>query len=213
MSDSLTEVPVRILVPLALEAWAVRSDGAGLRVTRTGAGPERARRAAERIRQDAVAGEWFAVVGLCGALDPGLRPGDVVVPDTVRLPDGTRTPLSPAPVAALRCAGIDPHTGLLIGTDHVVRGAERRALARESGACVVDMETPWLVAALAPSPVTVLRVVLDAPGSEFLRFGMLFALVRALGRIRSIGSALSQALSEPVPGTADAAPEPASPWR
>jgi len=213
MSEPETDVLVRILAPLALEAWAVRSGGAGLRVQRTGAGPDRAHRAAERIRREAVAGEPFAVVGLCGALDPGLRPGDVVVPDAVRMPDGTREPLRPASVAALRRVGIAPHAGLLVGADHVVRGAERAALARESGARVVDMETPWLVAALAPHPVTVLRVVLDAPGFELVRVGLLPALVRALGRIRTIGSALSQTLLEPVTGAAEAAPRAASPWR
>ena len=56
----------------------------------------------------------------------------------------------------------------MASADHVVRGAERAALAGE-GALAADMESAWLAPAAAGRPFAVLRVVLDTPEREFHR--------------------------------------------
>ena len=45
-----------------------------------------------------------AVVGVCGALDPSLRPGDVVVATEVRGPEGRSIPCPRAPLLAAEVA-------------------------------------------------------------------------------------------------------------
>ena len=59
-----------VLAPMAIEEAALRTDG---RVLRTGMGPERARIAAARAL--AIEANNVAIAGLCGGVDPTLRPG------------------------------------------------------------------------------------------------------------------------------------------
>ena len=111
-------------------------------VLRSGMGAYRARstaRVAARIPADAV-----AVAGFCGAVTGGLRAGDVVVAGEVRGPAGVTACESASVVAALCGLGIERvHVGPLASVDHLVRGAERAALAAE-GALAADMESAWL---------------------------------------------------------------------
>src|SRR5439155_20045901 len=80
-----------VLAPLGFEARAVRRGlpppGIDVRIERTGRGPRRARAAARRAAT--IPSRAVAVAGVCGALDPTLRPGDVVVATEIRGPDGT----------------------------------------------------------------------------------------------------------------------------
>jgi len=55
--------------------------------------------------------------------------------------------------------------GPVASADHLVRGAERAALAAQ-GALAADMESAWLAPAAAGKPFAVLRVVLDTPDRE-----------------------------------------------
>jgi 4-hydroxy-3-methylbut-2-enyl diphosphate reductase len=156
-----------VITPLRVERAAVRCGLPGALVVRSGMGAARAQAAAQvaaRIPADAV-----AVVGLCGAVAGGLRPGDVVIAGEVRGPAGVIA-CEPRPVvAALAASGMERiHVGPVASADHVVRGAERGVLAAE-GVLAVDMESAWLAPAAAGRRFAVLRVVLDTPDRELWR--------------------------------------------
>jgi nucleoside phosphorylase len=96
--------------------------------------------------------------GLAGALDPTLRPGDVVI-------DGDHD-LVARLMAALPYARI----GAIVGSDTIVATeAGKRALASRTGAIAVDMETHVAarVAARKDLPFVAVRVISDDAGSTF----------------------------------------------
>ena len=156
-----------VVAPLRLEYAVVRRRLPEAIVLRSGMGAARARAAAQAVAR--IPAEAVAVAGLCGAVAAGLRPGDVVVADEVRGPDGITFCESAALAAALADLGLGRiHVGQVASADRVVHGAQRRALAAE-GALAVDMESAWLAAAAAGRPFSVLRVVLDTPERELYR--------------------------------------------
>ncbi len=178
-----------ILAPLAVEAMAL---GRGLRhrVIKTGMGPARSRRAARRL-EDEQADRVF-VVGVCGALDPALSPGDVFVADEVRGPDKTVTCDADQVAEALEAAGLGVVRGVLVSTDHVVTGAERAAL-HDEGAHAVDMESFFLSSLARGRRFAVVRVVVDTPSRELGRaLHTAVAGARALRTLGRIGSVLDQ---------------------
>jgi 4-hydroxy-3-methylbut-2-en-1-yl diphosphate reductase len=180
-----------VAAPMRLEALALRGAVPGARVLRTGMGPRRARAAAAALVRPS--GEWaLAVAGLCGGLDPGLEPGDVVVASEVHGPDGTVDCPSAGPLAAaLRRRGLRPRVGPVVSADHVVQGAERARLLA-SGAVAVDMESAWIAAAASGgTPFAVLRVVLDAPRRELKRVGLVAAAAGSLRTLRRAAPALA----------------------
>jgi 4-hydroxy-3-methylbut-2-enyl diphosphate reductase len=133
-----------VLAPLRLEAWAT----GGLR---TGMG----------ARTFEAAGDAVVIAGLCGALDPGLRPGDLVVASEVRAGDE-------AVVCATDLAErLGARVGPVVSLDHVARRDEKRRLA-ETGALAVDMESFWLARHAAPRPVAVVRAVVDTRDRRLL---------------------------------------------
>jgi len=189
-----------VLAPLRVEAFALRRGAPELRVVRTGMGPARARHAASLWRTGPETS--LVIAGLCGALDPALRPGDVVVPSVLRSPDGSLPAPDAGPLRdALQRRGLRVHDGTLLGVDRAVRGAERRRLC-EDGACAVDMESPWLAAAAAGRPFAVLRVVLDAPGAELVRIATLRRLWLALTHLRMAAAVLTEWASRAAPRAA-----------
>lgn len=133
-----TPSPLLVVCALRIERFALRrgvarSAADAVTVLRTGMGPKAADRAVRAALHDPSAADTAVLTtGFCAGLAPGMRPGDVVVPD-----DGHE---SAALVAALKAAGHTVHTGTLAESDHVVRGAERTALAA-TGAIAVDMES------------------------------------------------------------------------
>jgi 4-hydroxy-3-methylbut-2-en-1-yl diphosphate reductase len=161
-----------VLAPLSIEARAIRSALPGVEVLQTGMGPERASRAARRIQTHAGGSvsrdhRAVAVAGFCGALDPTLQPGDVVVASEVRGADGaTSCPSAGILVAALGRLGIAARLGPVVSVDHVVSGRDRERLRAESQAIAVDMESAWLAASAGDRPLAVLRVVVDTPGRD-----------------------------------------------
>jgi 4-hydroxy-3-methylbut-2-enyl diphosphate reductase len=183
-----------VAAPMRLEALALRGAVPGARVLRTGMGPRRAQAAAAALLPPS--GGWaLAVAGLCGGLDPDLEPGDVVVASEVRGPDGTRgtveCPAAGRLAAALQRRGLRPRLGPVASADHVVQGAERARLLA-TGALAVDMESAWIAAAATGgTPFAVLRVVLDAPGSELRRVGLAAAAISALRMLRRAAPALA----------------------
>lgn len=104
--------------------------------------------------------------GLCGGLDPGLKPADLVIPDRVLSPDGELHVLDPAPGwAAAARAGQRACGGLLLTTEDVLTTpAAKAARFAESGAVAVDMESALIVAraTAAGCRALVVRAVSDS---------------------------------------------------
>ncbi|MBI3297418.1 MAG: hypothetical protein HYZ75_04600 [Elusimicrobia bacterium] len=74
--------------------------------------------------------------GLCGALQPGLKPGDLVL-DV----HGAPVELALAAKPAAERAGVALHIGAIAHADHVLRPEEKRALGVKERAAAVDMES------------------------------------------------------------------------
>jgi adenosylhomocysteine nucleosidase len=99
---------------------------------------------------------WFVSFGLAGGLAAGLRPGTLLTAE--RLVDASGRTLwegDPLPVE-------DAHPAVICAVDGVVDDpAERRALAEQSGAVAVDMESGVLAA--SGRLVGIVRAVSDTP--------------------------------------------------
>ena len=120
--------------------WArsVELNGGDAWLVANGAGSARAARAADVAR---AAGKVVLVcsVGFCGALEPGLKAGDVFVAGSVR--GAGREYAALAPLAN------SPHrSGVLVSIDHVAQTAAEKATLRASGASAVDMEAVGVAA-------------------------------------------------------------------
>jgi nucleoside phosphorylase len=184
-----------VVCALPVERFALRRGAARstadhpVTVLHTGMGPEAAEGAvAQALKDPALHGASVLTTGFCAGLAPGMRPGDVVVSD-----DGHE---SAALAAALKGALQDRprrrhpavHTGTLAESDHVVRGAERAALAA-TGAIAVDMESAAMRrAALAAGAcrIAAARVVVDTPEFELVRVGTLRTGIIAFRVLRDL---------------------------
>jgi nucleoside phosphorylase len=114
--------------------WArlVRIRGNEFLLAANGVGWKRAAGAVDRACE-IFQPERVVSTGICGALDPELRSGSVVVADCVAAP-GRR-------YAALPVAGGVPHRiGTVYSAPHVVRSTEEKSMLRQSGAVAVEME-------------------------------------------------------------------------
>jgi len=153
-----------ILAPMAIEAAAARSGAPWARVERFGMGPQRAARAATLTH--GIDPGPVLIAGVCGALDPELKPGDVVLASELRGPTGTTQCADPSILAGvLRRGGLNVHVGPIASSQRLVVRERRRALHR-SGAIAVDMESAWLAADANGRPLVTLRVVLDTAERE-----------------------------------------------
>ena len=175
-----------IVAPLRVEARALQRGAPSLRVLRSGAGPQRSRRALSRLRTEAA--DRLVVAGLCGALDSALEPGDVIV--TSHLLD-CDVPLDhdPALARALAAQGLRVRIAPILCVTQLVQGAERARL-RARGAAAVDMESRWLAPAAQGRPLSVIRVVLDGPRHELLRPGTARHLLRGLRVLAGVARAV-----------------------
>jgi hopanoid-associated phosphorylase len=154
---------VAAVVGFRAEARCLR--GLDLSVACSGGSAERARSEAERLAQGAAALVSF---GLAGGLAPGLRPGDLLLPETVR--DAGSGSWSVDPVwrervqGRLARGGLEAKAGALAGSERIVAtAADKRVLFEAAGALAVDMES-HAVAAVATDaniPFLVLRAVAD----------------------------------------------------
>ena len=158
---------VLVLAPMAVEAHALRAGAPTARVERIGIGPHRARRAAALTHEGPRGAVLIA--GFCGALDPALEPGDIVLASEVRGPTGTTPCPDPSILAGhLRRHGFRVTVGPIASTQRLVVRERRRALHR-TGAIAVDMESAWLAPEARAEPLVTLRVVLDTPRHELHR--------------------------------------------
>ncbi|MGW2190602.1 phosphorylase family protein, partial [Streptomyces sp. NPDC001719] len=158
-----------------------------------GMGPHAADQAVTQALGDGTAMRDAAVIatGFCAGLAPGMHPGDLVVADETHDREG-RTECSGVELLAKELARAVPkrviHTGPLVGSDHVVRGAERSAL-HAAGAIAVDMESAATLRSavrMGPRPVAAVRVVVDAPEHELVRIGTLRGGISAFRVLRTV---------------------------
>jgi 4-hydroxy-3-methylbut-2-enyl diphosphate reductase len=189
-----------VLVPLRVEAAALR-PAPGWHVLRAGMGPARARIAAARglAVEEAVA---VAVVGVCAAVSPDLKPGDIVCATELRR-DGAEpveAPVSALLATALRRRGLPAHVGTLVSTDHLAGPEERRALEQD-GVLALDMESAWLAEAADGRPLAVLRVVVEPAGRKLVDPRTIPAGLRALLNLRRACPALAEWAREVAPSS------------
>ena len=134
---------VLLLAPLRLEALAAR--GSAATVIATGYGRRRSERSRKRLDPVIAEHRATAVVGFCGAVDPSIEPGDLVVASAVQGPSGDvrEFPGAAMLAGALRRAGLRTHVGPVHSVERLASGFERTAL-HAAGALAVDMESAWL---------------------------------------------------------------------
>jgi adenosylhomocysteine nucleosidase len=157
-------MPTAAVTGLAAEARIARRIG--WRATAAGGAAERTRLAlAQLIAEGASALVSF---GICGALDPALSSGALILPHAVSSEDGRHrrvdAALRGALAAALARAGMAVAGGDVIGAARAVDTPSRKsALHRRSGAIGVDLESHLVAdaAAAAGIPFAVLRAVAD----------------------------------------------------
>ena len=109
--------------------------------------------------------------GICGALDPALRVGDLVVAEGV-VGGNARLATDPTWTATLRAALPGSQKGLAAGGDVIVGSAAAKAALRQaSGAAIVDMESHSVAEAAheAGLPFAVVRAVSDTAASALPR--------------------------------------------
>jgi 4-hydroxy-3-methylbut-2-enyl diphosphate reductase len=207
---------VLVTAPLRLEALAIKAGARRLRIQKTGMGQARSHAAVPGLRSDpAVA---LVVMGVCGGLDEGCEPGDVVIADelldgereehedTDAAESGERAHSGPPvrfacpsaqPLAeALERRGVVVRRGAVVSVARIAHG-EKRVELRKRGAIVVDMESAWLAAAAEGRPFAVIRVVADTPSREVTR--PLLTLVgagRAALSLRRVAAVLDELVRE-----------------
>ncbi|MDX3533480.1 1-hydroxy-2-methyl-2-butenyl 4-diphosphate reductase [Streptomyces sp. MB09-01] len=197
--------PLLVACALRIEQAALRSAGpgpargpaGGYSLLRTGMGPRAAERAVARaLDRPGMDRAAVLATGFCAGLVPGMHPGDLVVAEETRDPQGAVTCTGTALLAealARAAPGRTVHTGALTGSDHVVRGQERAQL-RATGAIAVDMEsaaTLWTATLGSPCPgggrpVAAVRVIVDAPEHELVRIGTVRGGISAFRVLRAV---------------------------
>ncbi len=135
-----------------------------VRVACAGPGIERAHNTAHRLIHEGA--ERLLSFGLAGALDPGLKPGTLILPTHILGPQGIALPVDSNIHESLTAmlAPLTKSTGLLVSTQRIIDNAQsKKALAAESRAVAVDMESFGVAAAAtgAKIPFAVLRAIAD----------------------------------------------------
>lgn len=151
-----------ILIATGLKREASILAGPDAQVVAGGGDGERLRRELEAAAPNASA---ILSAGLCGALSPGLKPGDwVVAMAVVAADDGRHIATDKDWNLALMKALPGARAGLLLGSDAMIADAAGKARAHDhTGTMAVDMESHIAgdVAARHGLPFAVARVVSD----------------------------------------------------
>jgi 4-hydroxy-3-methylbut-2-enyl diphosphate reductase len=146
------------------------------------------------------------IAGLCGAVAPELRAGDVVLATELR--SEGRAPIacpgSELLAEPLRRLRLRTHAGPIQTAPRILGPSEREAL-RATGVLAVDMESALLAAEAGDRPLAVLRVVVDTADRRLLSPRTLLAGTRALWTLRRASGAFvdwveAAALVPTVPG-------------
>jgi adenosylhomocysteine nucleosidase len=151
------DVTLGIVCGLKSEADALAIPGVAV----SGARPDVAERQAARLAEGGATA--LLSIGLAGALAPGLRPGDLLVPEAI-LAAGTRYPADAALGSRL---GFPLQPTALAGADTVIASPAGKArLHQQTGAAAVDMESHRVarVAAARSLPFLAIRIIADPAG-------------------------------------------------
>ena len=147
----------------------------------SGGSPLRARAGAEQLRDSGASA--LVSFGLAVGLAPVLRPGDVVLADTVVLPGGRSMPTDPGWRAALLQrlggSGINVRVARIAGSDELPTSASaKRRVFQMTFAAALDTDSHVVaeVAAAAGLPLLVVRAV--AEPAEEMRPAVAFAATR-----------------------------------
>jgi adenosylhomocysteine nucleosidase len=146
-------------------------DGSALLCVCSGVGARRALSAARWLVDEGATA--LGVLGVSGGLDPALKPGDLIVAETVlenrnAEPQGCwRTDAAGAELlyTALSAEGLPVTRGAVLSADRATLTRERKiSLYKETGALSVDMESAAVarVASGKKIPLLVLRAVCDS---------------------------------------------------
>lgn len=158
----------RLAVVTGLAAEAKLIEKAHARAKKTSpplacAGASGARAQTHAARLITEGAEVVISFGLCGGLDPELRPGDLLLAEGIVLASGQHIPVA-APLrtemeARLRAAGFTIAGGTLFGSELPVATAEaKRDLFGRTGARAVDMESHGIATATQAGGALVLAV-------------------------------------------------------
>ena len=125
--------------------------------------------------------------GVCGALAPDLRAGDLILPESVIGPSAERLNVTPTAYARAAALGTVARHGTLLTTrDVVATPTDKAALHARTGAVAVDMESSLILtfAAGAGCPTLVVRGVSDTAGESVPP--ELIGLVTDAGKLRTV---------------------------
>jgi adenosylhomocysteine nucleosidase len=135
------------LLLVAAEGWEIRQAPAHLTKVITGVAC-----APGDLEADVVVN-----AGVCGALDPSLAPGDIIVASSV---NGTAVAQPRSTPAAVK--------GPLLTVDGIVATAEqKRQLYARTGAMAVDMEAAGILSQVKAARFCCVKVVLDTAAESF----------------------------------------------
>jgi hopanoid-associated phosphorylase len=105
--------------------------------------------------------------GIAGALDPSLKPGDLVIGAAVRTAQGDRLPVDQKWLVQLTTHLGNARVADVYGSSSIVGLAAQKAmLFRDSGAVAVDQESHWVADAAHTRriPFIVVRAIADRAG-------------------------------------------------
>ncbi len=174
---------VGVVVGLAAEARIARKLGHPVAIG--GGGAAGAEQAARRLVADGATA--LLSFGLCGGLDPALRPGTLLVPHTVL--DGA-VRLAADPTLAARFGGFTPHL-LLGGTQIAATVADKQHLREVTGAAAIDLESGAVarIAIAAGLPFAAVRAVCDLAGEDLPPAALIALDAKgAIGLVRVLAS-------------------------
>ncbi|WP_374381869.1 nucleoside phosphorylase [Dongia sp.] len=140
-------------------------DGLGFAVISGGGHAEATRRKTLALAEGGVT--TLVSFGIAGALDPTLKPGDLILADGVQMPDG-RVIACDATQRDAIAAKFSARGGLVAGRSVAAGRVEKSTLFQQTGAIAVDMESHHVadVAAARGLPFVVIRAVADTVDDE-----------------------------------------------
>jgi 4-hydroxy-3-methylbut-2-enyl diphosphate reductase len=183
------------LVPLRIEARAVRAGAPGADIEQIGMGPVRATATRARVSRSLAVARPLVLVGVAGGLVNRGEPGHVVVASSISLVDSDDViALQEAHGVAelLTASNLEVEMGRIASSPEIVHGDERRRDIAASGAIAVDMESYWCAPLAAQHPLTVVRVLLDVPGRNLRSPAMVPAAVKAYRSLKAVARILAQ---------------------
>jgi adenosylhomocysteine nucleosidase len=107
--------------------------------------------------------------GIAGALDPALKPGDLIIGSAVRTADGERQPVDQKWLIQISTHLSGARVADVVGSTRIVAtSADKAMLHRDTGAACVDQESHWVADAARAHhlPFVVVRAIADRAGDS-----------------------------------------------